>query len=104
MPRKKSGLFDQSKYVQQYMKDNIKQVKVSLNKNKPDDMQMIAWIAQQQEGASGYIKRLIRQDMGKKQPVRCRDCKHYHPGFTCDLMQKPIMKGDDWFCADGERK
>ena len=63
MPRKKSGLFDQSKYVQQYMKDNIKQVKVSLNKNKPDDMQMIAWIAQQQEGASGYIKRLIREDM-----------------------------------------
>lgn len=38
------------------------------------------------------------------QIVRCKDCKHYHPGFTCDLMQKPIMKGDDYFCADGERK
>ena len=35
--------------------------------------------------------------------VRCRDCKHYHKGFNCDLLQKPIMKGDDWFCADGER-
>lgn len=36
--------------------------------------------------------------------VRCKDCKHYHNGFNCDLLQKPIMKGDDWFCADGERK
>lgn len=35
--------------------------------------------------------------------VRCKDCKHYHKGFNCDLLQKPIMKGDDWFCADGER-
>ena len=38
------------------------------------------------------------------QIVRCKDCKHYHPGFTCDLMQKPIMKDADWFCADGEVK
>ena len=36
--------------------------------------------------------------------VRCKDCKHYHPGFTCDLKQKPIMKSNDYFCADGERK
>ena len=35
--------------------------------------------------------------------VRCKDCKHYHTGFNCDLLQKPIMTGDDWFCADGER-
>ena len=63
MPRKPSGLFDQSKYIQQYIHDNIKHIKVSLNKNKPEDMQMIAWIAQQEEGASGYIKRLIREDM-----------------------------------------
>lgn len=39
-----------------------------------------------------------------KEIVRCRDCKHYHKGFNCDLLQKPILKGDDWFCADGERK
>ena len=53
---------------------------------------------------SVFTNNSTRQDMGKKQPVRCRDCKHYHPGFTCDLMQKPIMSGDDWFCKDGERK
>ena len=38
------------------------------------------------------------------QIVRCKNCKHYHKGFNCDLLQKPILKGDDWFCADGERK
>lgn len=36
--------------------------------------------------------------------VRCKDCKHYHKGFNCDLLQKPIMKGDDWFCADGRKR
>lgn len=36
--------------------------------------------------------------------VHCKDCKHYHKGFNCDLLQKPIMKGDDWFCADGVAK
>ena len=40
----------------------------------------------------------------KSQIVRCRDCVHYHKGFNCDLLQKPILKSDDWFCADGERK
>jgi len=37
--------------------------------------------------------------------VRCKDCKHYHekPG-CCDLLQKPIGKSNEWFCADGERK
>lgn len=36
--------------------------------------------------------------------IRCKDCKHYHKGFGCDLLQKPILKGDDWFCADGRRE
>ena len=66
MPRQKSGNFDQTKYIVEYIHDNIKHIKVSLNKTKPDDMQMIAWIAQQPEGASGYIKRLIKEDMSKE--------------------------------------
>ena len=41
--------------------------------------------------------------IAKKELVRYKDCKHYHKGFNCDLMQKPIMKDDDWFYADGER-
>ena len=39
----------------------------------------------------------------KQELVRCKNCKHYHSGFNCDLMQKPIMTDDNWFCADGER-
>ena len=69
MPRKKSGNFDQGKYVVGYIHDHIKHIKVSLNKTKPDDMQMIAWIAQQPEGASGYIKRLIWEDMNKEEKL-----------------------------------
>ena len=36
--------------------------------------------------------------------VRCKDCEHYHKGFNCDLMQKPITKDGDYFCADGRRR
>ena len=36
------------------------------------------------------------------QIVRCKDCKHYHKGFGCDLMQRPSVGKDlNWFCADG---
>lgn len=30
--------------------------------------------------------------------IRCKDCKHR---LECDYW---IENGDDWFCADGERK
>ena len=42
----------------------------------------------------------------KEQPeiVRCRDCVHYHPGFTCELLQKPVLADENWFCPDGKRK
>lgn len=39
-----------------------------------------------------------------KKFVRCKDCKHYHNGFNCDLLQKPIMTDANWYCADGERR
>ena len=65
LPRKKSGDFDSNKYVVQYMKENIVHVKVSLNKSKPDDVKMMEWIKEQPEGASGYLKRLIRKDMAQ---------------------------------------
>ena len=52
--------FDQTKYVEGYLKNNIKQVRVSLNKK--HDAEMIEWL-EKQGNASGYIKRLILQDM-----------------------------------------
>ena len=30
--------------------------------------------------------------------VRCKDCKHH---LECDCW---IENGDDWYCADGERR
>lgn len=55
--------FDQTKYIEGYLKSNIKQVRVSLNKK--HDAEMIAWL-EKQGNASGYIKRLIMQDMQKE--------------------------------------
>ena len=54
--------FDQTKYIEGYIKENIKQVRVSLNKR--HDADVIEWLGKQ-PSASGYIKRLIREDMTK---------------------------------------
>lgn len=54
--------FDQTKYIEGYLKDHIKQVRVSLNRK--HDADIIAWL-EKQGNASGYIKRLIREDMSK---------------------------------------
>ena len=54
--------FDQTKYVEGYLRKNIKQVRVSLNKR--NDADVIEWL-KEQPSASGYIKRLIRMDMEK---------------------------------------
>lgn len=59
MPRKKTGKFDQSKYVQQFMKEKVIVKKVPFNKE--NDADLLAWI----EGKpfSTYVKQLIRNDM-----------------------------------------
>ena len=37
--------------------------------------------------------------------VRCKDCKHGEPGACGDGVDcDGVWHGDDWFCADGERK
>lgn len=61
MPRKKSGTFDQSKYVQQFMKEKVTVKKVSFNKEK--DVDLLAWLDDKQ--FSPYVKDLIRKDMDK---------------------------------------
>ena len=59
MPRKKSGTFDQSKYIQQFMKDKVTVKKVSFNKESEADM--LEWLADKK--FSTYVKELIRLDM-----------------------------------------
>ena len=56
------------------------------------------WIEMQESLADAVI--LLKE---QHKIVRCRDCKHYHHGYCCDLLQKPIMSSPDYYCADGER-
>ena len=39
-----------------------------------------------------------------KELVRCKDCKHYEYAIGCKKWHDVCTGGDDWFCADGERK
>lgn len=61
MPRKKSGLFDQNKYIQQFMKEKITVKRVTFNKE--SDSELLAWVAEKK--FSTYVKDLIREDMSK---------------------------------------
>ena len=63
MPRKASGNFDQGKYVQQYMKENVTVKKVVFNKR--DEAELLDWANRSTVGFSAYVKRLIREDMNK---------------------------------------
>ena len=56
--------FDQGKYVQQYIKDNIRQIRLTLNQKTEQDL--IDWL-EQQPNKQGYLKQLIRSDMLRKQ-------------------------------------
>ena len=59
MPRKKSGEFDQSKYIQQFMKENVTVKRVTFNK--VTDADLLAWLKDRK--FSTYVKDLIRKDM-----------------------------------------
>lgn len=36
--------------------------------------------------------------------VRCKDCKHYCPGYACKYIDVYPYPEPDWFCASGERR
>ena len=57
--------FNKKQYVhdQKYLKENIKLVNFSLNKRKPEDMEMLEWLNSREEGIGAYVKELIRRDM-----------------------------------------
>lgn len=62
MPRKKSGDFDEYQYQQDYIKSNLKFKNCTFNLRKPEDVAILEWIDSQPEGATRYIKRLIKED------------------------------------------
>lgn len=55
--------YSQGKYVQQYIKDNIRQIRFTLNQKTEKDL--IEWM-DQQTNKQGYIKALIRADMARQ--------------------------------------
>ena len=37
--------------------------------------------------------------------IRCKDCKHYNfKQKWCDYLSEMYDQGEEWFCAEGERK
>ena len=42
----------------------------------------------------------------KAQPdvVRCKNCKFWHDPISCQMYSEGMETGEDWFCADGERR
>ena len=65
MPRKKSGLFDNKAYQNEYHKA-MKNKLISFNPNDPDDMILWDYLMSKGRGnVTPYIKGLIRKDMLK---------------------------------------
>lgn len=61
---KKTGTFDQQKYINEYNREHIVYRKMSFNLGKPEDLALLEWIDSKQ-GTSGYLKRLIAEDRAK---------------------------------------
>jgi len=57
------GKYDKKEYDRQYAKENLQQIKFSLNKE--TDADILEWLSKQPNKA-GYLKELIRKDMAEK--------------------------------------
>ena len=53
-----------------------------------------------------YENEVLQLLPDKIQPlVRCKDCKHYNKERKwCNWLSEMYDQGEEWFCADGERK
>lgn len=60
--KKKAEPFNQGKYIQEYMKKNNVRIQVILNRN--TDKEIIEHL-ETKKSKSGYIKELIKKDIGK---------------------------------------
>ena len=60
MPEK----FDKAAYDRGYMKQHT--VKKEIRFGKETDAELLAWIEQQPEGFSRYVRRLIQEDMERR--------------------------------------
>ena len=58
--------FDQYEYIKQYQRENIRFKKMNFNLLNHDDVKIISWLENQPEGVSNYLKRLVAEDMKRK--------------------------------------
>ena len=56
--------FNKSEYDKEYAKAHITRKFIPFNDTVPEDVEILAWLATK-ENVTGYIKYLIRQDMGE---------------------------------------
>ena len=63
MPRKKSGLYDDRKYQNEYHRAMKKKL-ISFNPNNQEDMRLLEYL-ETKENQTLYIKDLIREDMNR---------------------------------------
>lgn len=59
--------YNKSKYDQEYAKAHITRKFIPFNDQNTDDAQLLSWLANQ-DNVTQYIKRLIRDDMNRKNP------------------------------------
>ncbi len=55
--------FDQSAYVQQYMRDNVTVKKVTFSRKKPEDVEILRWLEENRINFSGLVKEIIKEKM-----------------------------------------
>ncbi len=55
--------FDQSAYVQQYIKDNVTVKKVTFSRKKPEDVEILRWLEENRINFSGLVKEIIKEKM-----------------------------------------
>ena len=80
MPRKKSGEFDQNKYVNDYISKNYKWVSLGFNQKVPEDVEIYEWLKQFKKTKAPYIKALIRKDM--EESIKKEGCSDYDSSRT----------------------
>lgn len=65
MPRSEASKKQQAEYSVQYMKTNVTQCRLNINKKMPEDLKILDWINSQPEGTSPYLRRLVQEDMSR---------------------------------------
>ncbi len=63
MPKKKDPNFVWKDYLNEYIHTNIVYKSINFNMKKPDDVELLEWVAAQPEKVSPYLKRLVKEDM-----------------------------------------